>query len=467
MLIDDLKNGESDQLEFKLVPNRDSAKWLKTVVAFANGRGGRIVFGVSNDRRVVGLEGDLFAMKDGIADAIADACSPSVPFELCVSTVEGRPVIVLDVAEGRQPPYFIKAKGEVEGVFVRYDATTRQADEMSLRELRVEGSGKGYDEVRCRGLQVNDDEVAALCKRMYHVACENAAGEDERKRIKPVQVAQLVKWGVLKSAGKGYVATHAYALLVGSELFSPVVKCALFRGATRSVFVDRRQFVGPADIQIEEAYNWTLSKINLGAEFGHGVRRKDVYEIPIGAIREIIANAVAHRSYVNGEESPITVALYDDRLEVTSPGKLPHGVSVEKMREGCSECRNKALAQALAYMNVIEDWGSGIPRVREDLSTAGLRDLDICEWPNAVRMVIHRRLPPNYGGDNGGKDARSERSAHIIELMRENPKISVSAIVSAIGGGKRSIEREIAALKASGRIARKGTYAGVWRVLDA
>lgn len=117
MLIDDIKKGESDQLEFKLVPNRDSSKWLKTVVAFANGRGGRIVFGVSNDCRVVGLDGDLFALKDGIADAIADACSPLVPFELCVSTVERKPVIVLDVAEGRQSPYFIKAQGDEEGGF--------------------------------------------------------------------------------------------------------------------------------------------------------------------------------------------------------------------------------------------------------------------------------------------------------------------------------------------------------------
>lgn len=349
---------------------------------------------------------------------------------------------------------------------MRYDATTRQADEMSLKELRVEGSGKGYDEVRCRGLQVNDNDIAALCTRMYQVACENASSEDERKRIKPVKVSQLVKWGILKSAGKGYVATYAYALLAGSELFSPVVKCALFRGTTRSVFIDRREFVGSVDIQIEEAYNWTLSKINLGAEFGHGVRRRDVYEIPIGAIREIIANAVAHRSYVNGEESPITVALYDDRLEVTSPGKLPHGVSITKMREGCSECRNKALAQALAYMNVIEDWGSGIPRVREDLSFAGLRDLDIREWPNAVRTVIYRPLPLNRGGNNGGKNISPERSARIVELMCKNPKISVSAIVSAIGGGKRSVEREIAALKVAGRISRKGTYAGEWIVLD-
>jgi len=467
MLIDDIRNGESDRLEFKEIPNRDSAKWLKTVVAFANGRGGRIVFGVANSRRVVGLGGDLFAVKDGIADAIADACSPLIPFELCVSTVEGKPVIVLDVAEGRLPPYFIKAKGDVEGVFVRYDATTRQADEMSLKELRVEGSGKGYDEVRCRGLQVTDKDIAALCERMYHVALENAAGDDERKVIKPVQVAQLVKWGVLQTMGKGYVATHAYALLAGCDLFAPIVKCAVFKGTTRSVFIDRRQFSGPVDVQIEDAYNWTLSKINLGAEFGHGIRRKDVYEIPISAIREIIANAVAHRSYVNGMESPITVALYDDRLEVTSPGKLPHGVSVEKMREGCSECRNKALAQALAYMNVIEDWGSGIPRAREDLSSAGLRDLDICEWPNAVRAVIYRPLPPTAGGDNGGKGERSAHSERIVALMRKNPKISVSAIVSAIGGGKRSAEREIAALKKAGRITRRGTYAGEWIVLDA
>lgn len=462
MLKDDILKGESDTLEFKVTPSADSSKWLKTVVAFANCRGGRIVFGVTNVREIKGLEGDLFAMKDAIADAVANACEPAIPVTITGSTIEGKPIIVLEVPSGRMTPYYLKQKGEIDGVFVRHDATTRTADAMSLKELRVEGSGKGYDSMVCRGLEIKNEAVEQLCVAMYERAKANAKNEIERKLIKAVGLAQLKKWGVLIERGESLVASNAYALLIGSDLFAPVVKCAIFKGTTRSVFVDRRQFGAPVQQQIEEAYEWVLSKINLGGTFKNGVYRSDEYEIPPSAIRELIVNAVAHRSYVNGEESPITVALYDDRLEITSPGRLPHGVSIEKMREGCSECRNKTLVQSLAYMNIIEDWGSGIPRVRADLEEAGLKDLEIIEWPNAVRMVIYRQVAAREAL-RGGKEDKSE---HIVKMMRDNPNISVSAILAAIGGGKRSVERLIAALKKNGVIKRiGGSYGGHWEVV--
>ncbi len=448
MLIDDIRSGENDQLEFKEVPNHDSARWLKTVVAFANGRGGRIIFGVSNVRQVVGLKGDLFAMKDAIADAIADACVPPVSAEMCVSTIEGKPVIVLEIDAGRQTPYYIKAKGDTDGVYVRFDATTRLADEMALKVLRVDGTGKGYDEMVCRTLKVSDADVTALCQRMYQVALGNARSDEARQLVRPVKAAQLVKWGVLRSAGKAFDATNAYALLTGDDLFAPVVKCAVFKGTTRSIFIDRREFGGPIDLQIEEAYKYVLSKINLGSVFGEGIHRKDVYEIPPSAIREIIVNAVAHRNYVNGEESPITVALYDDRLEVTSPGKLPHGVTVAKMREGCSECRNKALAQALAYMNIIEDWGSGIPRISTNIKDAGLRDLEISAWPNAVRTVIYRRESLKADIENPKVDIEDQKAD--IESPKgdigspkvdiEASKVDIGALKVDIGSSKTDIE---------------------------
>ena len=115
------------------------------------------------------------------------------------------------------------------------------------------------------------------------------------------------------------------------------------------------------------------------------------------------------------------------------------------------------------YMNIIEDWGSGIPRIREELREAGLRDLVIEDWPNAVRVTIYRQV-----AETGGKgEGASDRRARIVALMVENPQIDVPAIVSAVGGGKRTIEREIATLKKMGVIRRKGTFGGRWEVLKS
>ena len=185
-LIDDIQNGESDRLEFKEIPNDHADRWMKTAVAFANGRGGRILFGISNSREVKGLDGDLFAMRDSIADSVASSCSPPLPAQVGITMVEGKPIIVLDVAEGVQTPYFIKSKGDVDGVYVRFDATTRVADEYALQDLRVDGSGKSYDSRECRGFKVTEDQIKALCERMYELAQENAANDAERMLIRQV-----------------------------------------------------------------------------------------------------------------------------------------------------------------------------------------------------------------------------------------------------------------------------------------
>ena len=103
-----------------------------------------------------------------------------------------------------------------------------------------------------------------------------------------------------------------------------------------------------------------------------GIYRQDVYEIPPDAIRELIINAMVHRSYL--DHGMIQVAVYDNRLEITSPGKLPMGQTMERMKEGYSKIRNEALAHAFAYMNLIEHWGSGIPRIIDKVKAAGLRD---------------------------------------------------------------------------------------------
>ena len=120
-----------------------------------------------------------------------------------------------------------------------------------------------------------------------------------------------------------------------------------------------------------------------------GIYRQDVYEIPPDAIRELIINAMVHRSYL--DHGTIQVAVYDNRLEITSPGKLPMGQTVERMKEGYSKIRNEALAHAFAYMNLIEHWGSGIPRIIDKVKAAGLQEPEFIGGEVDLRINIYRR----------------------------------------------------------------------------
>ena len=106
--------------------------------------------------------------------------------------------------------------------------------------------------------------------------------------------------------------------------------------------------------QIDQAYQFILWNIHMGAIF-KGIHCQDVYEIPLDTIRELIINAAVHRSYLDHGNTQI--AIYDNRLEITFPGKLPMGQMLDRMKEGYSQIRNEALAYAFSYMNLIEHWG--------------------------------------------------------------------------------------------------------------
>ena len=166
-----------------------------------------------------------------------------------------------------------------------------------------------------------------------------------------------------------------------------MIQCAVFKGTTRAVFLDRRNYEGPLWKQVEEAVQFVLRNIRMGCRL-EGVYRQDIYELPPDSIRELIVNAVMNCSYI--QNSNIQVAIYDDRLEITSPGGLLPGVTIELMKEGFSKIRNRSLANAFAYMNLVEAWGSGIPKLMQAMQEYGLREPEFIDMEVAFRINLYR-----------------------------------------------------------------------------
>ena len=131
-----------------------------------------------------------------------------------------------------------------------------------------------------------------------------------------------------------------------------------------------------------------MRNIHLGSRID-GVFRKDFYELPMDSVREMIANAVCHRSYIR--RGRIQVAIYDDRLEVTSLGRVDLELSLEDLKGGNSKVRNVAIATAFSYMHVIESWGTGIPRIFKDSEAYGLKEPSMEELGNSFRITMYRR----------------------------------------------------------------------------
>ena len=401
--VEELLAGESQTAEYKVERPASAKSYIKTVVAFANARGGTLVFGVDDKtREVLGVPDEkVFQDADAIANAIADSVEPPVLPEITVKSVQGKSLILVEVPVGRRCPYYVKSEGLEAGVYVRMGSTTRHADLEWSRMLSQECAQGGYDRLPRRGFAVTGDEIDALCERMYEVAVSRAS-EERRAAIRRVTKAQLLSWGLLYERNGEILPTNAFLILTGNPEVVRPLQCAVFKDDSRMVFLDRRDIAGDLMAQIDGAYLYALEKMNMGADLG-GVVRKDVYEIPGWSVREIITNAVLHRSYI--ERSSTQVALYADRLEVSSPGGIVRGFTLERALSGESRPRNEALAQAFLYMGLIESWGSGIPRVRRELVEAGLREPEFLDIDGLMRVNLWRPTTDQFAARLRGEEA--------------------------------------------------------------
>ncbi|MFG6272253.1 ATP-binding protein [Megasphaera hexanoica] len=470
-------HGESKNVEYKERVPEDSQKYMKSVVAFANGDGGRIVFGVEDGTmRVVGIpQADLFQMMDAITNAVTDSCEPMIIPDLFVREIEGKSLIILEIAPGMQRPYYLKKKGPVKGTYIRTAGTTRLADRAILQELLLEGENKFFDQQPIPNLKVTKYDVTALCHSMSETAKKNALSDIQRQGIKELTINQLISWGILIENKDQLIPTYAYAMLTHQAGYPPVVQCAVFKTDDRAVFVDKREIDAPIQEQVEKAYQYVLEKINMGARF-QGVYRQDIYELPPDSIRELIANALVHRNYLEPES--VQIALFSDRLEVTSPGSLMRGVTHEKMKEGFSKIRNRALANAFAYMNLIEKWGSGFPRIFRDCRNYGLQEPEIIDFDGDLRVNLYRitdqtsdqtkKTDQTPKTDQTGTNMPvklNEKERVILSYLQKKPDGTQHEIAEATSLSLSTIKYYMKKLQEKGCLQRMGTHRkGYWVV---
>lgn len=457
MTIKEIMSGESKNVEFKVALPEKSIKYMKSVVAFANCSGGKILFGIEDDTcKVVGIDDEnVFKTMDAITNAISDSCEPAIYPDISLQTIEGKTIIVVEISAGKQRPYYIKSMGKEDGVFVRVSGTSRPADEYMIKELLFEGSNRSFDQAICLGLDITDDDISKLCSSMKQTALKNCRNDEERTAVKDVTVNQLISWGIVLERDGKYVPTNAFALLTGNDILHTATQCGMFKGITKANFIDRREYTGPIQNQVEEALQFVLRNIHMGVEFS-GLSRQDVYEIPVESIRELLLNAAIHRSYL--DHSNIQVAIYDDRLEVTSPGKLPMGQNIERMKEGYSKIRNEAIAYAFSYMKLMEHWGSGIPRIIDRVVEAGLREPEFIDGDIDLRINIYRRQNSDNVTKNVTKDVTiGTNEGKLIALIAENPTITQTKLAKELDVTTRTIKRILSKLQEEGIVRREGT----------
>ena len=206
--------------------------------------------------------------------------------------------------------------------------------------------------------------------------------------------------------------------------------------------------------------------------------RKEKYELPPEAIREMIINAHCHRNIL--DESCIQVAIYDDRLEVTSPGGLYNGLTYEEVMNGHSKIRNKGIANIFSQMGLIEAWGSGIKRILNAAEKYGLPKPRIQEFDNMFRVELFRKnsltkreridfideLELGRRRDGESSEKRTEKNRHIelndtqkriLNFLSDDPNLSAVRLAEQLGISSRNVEKNIKKLKEYGILIRHGS----------
>lgn len=255
--------------------------------------------------------------------------------------------------------------------------------------------------------------------------------------------------------------------LTGQGGLRSTIQCAVFKGTTRTVFLDRRNYEGPLWEQVDEAVQFVLRNIRMGSRL-EGVYRQDIYELPPDSIRELIVNAVMNCSYI--QTSNIQVAIYDDRLEITSPGRLLPGVTIDLMKEGFSKIRNRSLANAFAYMNLVEAWGSGIPKLMQAMQEYGLREPEFIDMEVAFRINLYRGQnevievnKPNIDLN----DLKVDLETRLSEMIRKNPELTHKALGEALSVSSTTIKRTLSKMQKEGNVVREGSNRkGKWILID-
>lgn len=490
MAKDELFSGESKNIEYKAAVPDKNEKYMKTVVAFANTQGGRLVIGIDDKtHQVVGVDNDsLFQTMDALTNAISDSCEPQIIPDIEPQTVDGKTVIVITVEAGKNRPYYIKSQGKAKGTYIRVAGTSRPAHSEKISELEMEGARISWDELTCIGYEVTEEATQALCNDI----------EDFRKRAglseHTVGKEQLFNWKVLKKSEGNVSASNAYVLLTSDYFPFSKTQCAVFKGTDRTVFLDKREYTGPIYKQIESAVGFVLRNIRLGATID-GLVRRESYELPVEAIREMIINAHCHRNLL--DESCIQVAIYDDRLEVTSPGGLYNGLTYEEVMKGHSKIRNKLIANIFGQMGLVEAWGSGIRRIMGAAREYGLPVPAVEVFDDMFRVNLYRNVQENRngsnfgvndggnfgdyfgvnfgvnGGDNFGDKAYVSKNGQkltdtqkkILNCIAEDKYISAKKIAEKIGISGRTVENNIKKMKASETLVRHGSpKSGYWEI---
>ena len=402
--------GENKYTEYK----REYTKtFLKTVSAFANFHNGSIVFGMDDVRNIVGID-DAENLRLAIEHSISDSIEPTPYYEIELQLFDQKHILVLKVFKGEHTPYYCNGKA-----YKRNDTSTVQVDRIALTELILTGRNLCFDELET---DYEDLSFNFMLSRL-------------KKAIGITQISDdLLKTLMLRKHNR-----YTNAAVLFSD-FNPLnasnVNLIAYEDHTVNEIVDRDLLEGMSVIeQYERCMLFYKKHINIGEKI-EGPYRETIEEIPLVAYREAIANALVHRDY--SRDSAIRVEIFNDRVEVVSPGSLPVGLSVDEYENGnVSLVRNRIVADVFRKLNLIEKFGTGVRRIKEQYRRYTLKPV-FSVFENSILVILPKvnAKANEQAHDSKVKYISDDRESMVYKMLLSNGTLRRSDIEKALNLGR-------------------------------
>ncbi len=399
-----LASGETETIEFKENFDKET---IETAVAFANTKGGSIFIGVSDNGKAKGVPVGKEMLKNW-ANQISQSTEPRVIPEIEVSKIAGKSVVIIWIKEFPIKP--VSAKGRS---FRRVENSNRVMTMQEIAQMHFHSVGMSWDKLPARDVTIEDIDLENV-KRYIKKANETGRRKirEDEHTLQVLEKLELIKEG--KPTWAAILLFHKYPQRLLSQ---GVIHCGRFKEET--IVIDDRMIEGPIIQQVEEAMDFIRKNINVRFVMTGRPAREQIWDYPLDALREAIINAVCHRDYTI--PSNTEVRIFDDKLIGWSPGGLPFGITIEDLyKPHPSVLRNKGIAGIFYDMGWIEQWGSGIDKMRNACVKAGLPEPQFEEY-QGFRVIYRKDIYTEEYLRNLGLN---ERQIKAVMYVKEKGKIT-------------------------------------------
>ena len=402
--------GESETLEFKETTGsrREAAE---TICGMLNHRGGLVLFGVTDQGKVVGQQMGESTITD-VVQEIQRIEPPVFPSIDQTPAGNGREVLAVRVSPGNSAPYSYRGVPHLKVGNATIVMSRGQYNQMLLERMHAVDR---WENQPADGWSVNDLDSAEI-QRTVEESINRGRGEDPgtRNTERLLLGLGLIKNDVLLRAA---VVLFGENRRIEAEMPQCTLRVARFRGTGKSEFLDNRQFHGNAFTLLSHAERFLMESLPIaGRVTAAQFQREDFPLYPPVALREALANAFCHRDYSSGGGT-VSVGIYDDRLEITSPGPLPFGITEAQLFVP-HESRpwNPIIARTFYRRGIIEQWGMGTLKIAELTQSAGLPRPEIRDsgLDVTVRFLPSRYIPPQRVAQD-----LTERQQAILALLNQ------------------------------------------------